>query len=242
MEAFYLSEITTVLTSVKISGDEFHHLSKVLRLKSGDEIYVMNGQGLILKCRIDFISKDKAECTVLEEKIFPKKEIKIIAFIPVLKNQERFELVIEKLTELGVDIIQPYYSQRTISKNLRIERCKRILIAAIKQSLNPFLPEFRQPLALYEAINEFKNNSLILLGDPSGKNIFEIQERFKNLDIKNIVLIVGPEGDLTPEEKEILKSLDTLSINLGKYRLRTETAIIHLFSLIQPFIQLIQPD
>ncbi len=237
MEAFYLSEINKGLTSIKISGDEFHHLSKVLRLKLGEEIYVMNGQGLILICRIDFISKDEIECTVLEEKIFSKKEIKIIALLPVLKNQERFEFAIEKLTELGIDIIQPYYSQRTISKNLRIERCKRILISAVKQSINPFLPEFREPLPLIEAINEFRTNSLTLFGDPAGKNIFEIKERFKNFENKNIVLIVGPEGDLTTEEKGILKSIDALSINLGKNRLRSETAILHLFSLIQPFIQ-----
>lgn len=233
MEAFYLSELKVGLTSIRISGEEFHHLSKVMRLKTMDEILVMNGKGLILRCKIEAVSKSEAECSVLEEKIYQKQQFKTIALVPILKNIERFEFALEKLTEMGIDIIQPYYSQRTINKNLRFDRCKRILIASIKQSLNPFLPDLRRPLSLKEALLEFKDNSIVLFGDPTGKSIIEFREKLIDFNQENIVLLVGPEGDLTEEEKGLVKSLNALFIKLGNYRLRTETAIINLFSIVR---------
>lgn len=233
MEAFYLSDLKIGQTLILISGEEFHHLSKVLRLKTGDEIFVMNGKGLILRCKIEVLSKDKAKCNVLDEKIYQKQKIRTIALIPVLKNLERFEFALEKLTELGIDIIQPYYSQRTINKNLRFERCNRILIPAIKQSLNPFLPDLRQPLSLKEALLKFKDNSIVLFGEPTGKNIFEFKDTLTKINQKNIVLLVGPEGDLTVEEKEIVRSYEALFVKLGNYRLRSETAVISLFSIVR---------
>jgi len=125
MELFYLPELNENQTIVRLTGDEFHHLSKVLRFKVGDEIFISNGNGLITKAKLIKISRDTCESEILEIQRFERRKTRLIALLPILRQEERFEFALEKLTELGIDEIQPFISARIVKKNFRFERSKK---------------------------------------------------------------------------------------------------------------------
>lgn len=236
MELFFIPEITEETRSVDISGDEFHHLSKVLRIKYGDKIFLTNGKGIIASANISKISKSNCECEIESIKKYPARQIKIIALLPILKHPERFEFALEKLTELGVDEIQPYISVRTNKKNFRFDRASKILISSVKQSFNPFLPELKGTIQFIEFISALNEDDLILYGDTEGLKIFEVNDKFLNSDIKRIIITVGPEGAFTEDEIDLLRQKKAIPIWLGENRLRSETAIISLASQLKMFL------
>jgi 16S rRNA (uracil1498-N3)-methyltransferase len=239
MELFYLPELNENQTIVRLTGDEFHHLSKVLRFKVGDEIYISNGNGLIAKAKLIKISRDTCESEILEIQRFERRKTRLIALLPILRQEERFEFALEKLTELGIDEIQPFISARTVKKNFRFERSKKILITALKQSLNPFLPELKNTIEFNQFISELKSDDLVLYGDNKGLKILELQNQLTEHDVKRIIITVGPEGAFTDDELNTLKKLNSFPIWLGEFRLRSETAIISLASQLKIFSDLI---
>lgn len=239
MELFYLPELSEDKINFKITGDEFHHLSKVLRAKIGDEIFVTNGKGLIAEAKLIKISRNDCEVELIKFQKFERRKTQLIALLPILKQEERFEFALEKLTELGIDEIQPFISERTVKKSFRFERSKRILISALKQSLNPFLPELRTSIKFEQFISDLQLNDFVLYGDDEGINILEIQNQLLRSDIKRIILTVGPEGAFTNDELNLLRKTNSVPIKLGEFRLRSETAIISLASQLKIFSELI---
>jgi 16S rRNA (uracil1498-N3)-methyltransferase len=239
MELFYLPELNENQTIVKLTGDEFHHLNKVLRFKVGDEIFISNGNGLIAKAKLIKIGRDTCESEILKIQRFKRRKTRLIALLPILRQEERFEFALEKLTELGIDEIQPFISARTVKKNFRFERSKKILITALKQSLNPFLPELKNTIEFNQFISELKSDDLVLYGDNKGLKILELQNQLTEHDVKRIIITVGPEGAFTDDELNILKKLNSFPIWLGEFRLRSETAIISLASQLKIFSDLI---
>lgn len=236
MELFFYPELDETKKILTLTGEEFHHLSKVLRAKVKDEIYLTNGNGLIAKAIILKITRRDCETEIIEVKKFERKKIKLTALVPILKQEERFEFAIEKLTELGIDEIQPFYSERTVKKNFRFERSKKILITALKQSFNPFLPELKEASGFEEFISKLKSDEIIIYGDKDGHKIFDVKDFFINSELKRIILTVGPEGAFTYKELDLLKQKKSIAIWLGEYRLRSETAIISLASQLKLFV------
>jgi 16S rRNA (uracil1498-N3)-methyltransferase len=239
MELFYLPELNENQSIVRLTGDEFHHLNKVLRFKVGDEIFISNGNGLIAKAKLIKIGRDTCESEILEIQRFERRKTQLIALLPILRQEERFEFALEKLTELGIDEIQPFISARTVKKNFRFERSKKILITALKQSLNPFLPELKNTIEFNQFISELKSDDLVLYGDNKGLKILELQNQLTEHDVKRIIITVGPEGAFTDDELNTLKKLNSFPIWLGEFRLRSETAIISLASQLKIFSDLI---
>lgn len=239
MELFYLPDLSEDKINIKITGDEFHHLSKVLRAKIGDEIFVTNGKGLIAEAKLIKISRNDCEVELIKFQKFERRKTQLIALLPILKQEERFEFALEKLTELGIDEIQPFTSERTVKKNFRYERSKKILIAALKQSKNPFLPELKSLSKFEDFISELQPDDFVLYGDDRGNNILEIQNHLQKLAVKRFIITVGPEGAFTEDELNLLKKVNSVPIKLGEFRLRSETAIISLASQLKIFSELI---
>ncbi len=236
MELFFDENLVPGKSLVEIYGDEAKHIRKVLRFKVGDIILITNGHGLISKASILSISTDKILCEVISEKKIETKKINVVALIPVLHHRDRFEFAIEKLSELGVDSIQPYTSQRTIKKRINHNRIKKILIAAIKQSLNPFLPEFGEVITLNQFLKQEKANVFYFVGHPKGHSIFEVIQKLDFTDIQKVILCVGPEGDFTDEELNNFKEHNATFIKLSNTRLKSETAIISLACMVQSLL------
>lgn len=236
MELYYLPQLSEDLNIIKFDGEEFHHLVKVKRTLIGDEVFVTNGNGLIAKTKLIKIFKNGCECEVVSYERFNKPEQNLIALIPLLKKLERFEFGIEKLTELGITEIYPYYSERTIKEKIKIERTKKIIISSIKQSFNPFLPKLSDVSSFDNLLKLDFNDSLILYGDPNGENLFQVDQKFNLRKIKNILITVGPEGDFSKHELELLNSKNGIPVKLGKNKLRSETALIGLLAQLKIFL------
>lgn len=209
---------------ITIAGGECNHILNVMRHKINDEIYITNGKGQIFKSRVIEINKENVEARILNEFKFEERFHNITFCIPVLRNSDRFEFAIEKCTELGVTKFIFYKAKRSVPKIINQLRVEKILIAAMKQSLLSWLPQWKYT-------NSMKDLELIM----AKKIIFEQNSEvyFSRELLKpeiNYLLIFGPEGDFIIEELNELNSFE--KYKLAENRLRTETAIIKAASLI----------
>ena len=228
----YLSNIELYFTSIQgisaekiiIEGEEFKHITKVMRHVVGDEIYVTNGCGNIFKTRINMLNISFVE--LLIQKIYNyENRLKSIFFcIPKLKNPERFEFILEKCTELGITNFIIYDAERAITKGNKIERWNKILLSAMKQSLRSYLPK----ISLGGSIEEiYEKSGLKLVFEQNSKLDFEKSKC--DLSI-NSYFIFGPEGGLTERELDLFNNFE--KYNLADNRLRVETAAIKCASLL----------
>ena len=140
IELYYSSEEHISDETISLVGDEFKHAVKVMRSKTGDTIFITNGNGLIFKTGILSINKEKLSTNIIETIKTENKFKNIFFCIPKLKNPDRFGFAIEKCVELGVTNFIIFESKRTIAKGTNIKRWEKIALAAMKQSLRAFLP------------------------------------------------------------------------------------------------------
>lgn len=208
----------------EVSGDELHHAINVMRNKVGDNIFATNGTGNIFEGIITQINKENINAKIVKSFNY-KKELDNFTFcIPNLKNPERLKFAIEKSIELGITNFIIFNSERTISKNINIERLRKIALASMKQSLHSYFPIIKTAKSVKELLD---SNHQIILFDQSSKLALG-DHKFDN--IKKYLFVFGPEGSLSDNELMILKG--NLIFNLGDYRLRSETAIVKSASLL----------
>jgi 16S rRNA (uracil1498-N3)-methyltransferase len=194
-----------------------------MRSKMGDTIYITNGTGLIFTTEILSIKKDKLSAKIIETIKTENKFENIFFCIPKLKNPDRFKYAIEKCVELGVTNFIIFESKRTIAKGTNINRWEKIALAAMKQSLRACLPKIKLVKSLSD-IAKLNGKKIIFEQNAEGKLQFEFEMN------KKYYFIFGPEGGLTEDE---LKLFDTdLIYSLSDHRLRSETAIVKVASLI----------
>lgn len=223
IELYYSSEENISDETISLAGDEFKHAVKVMRSKIGDTIYLTNGTGLIFKTEILSIKKDKLSAKIIETVKTENKFENIFFCIPKLKNPDRFKFAIEKCVELGVTNFIIFESKRTIAKGTNIKRWEKIALVAMKQSLRAYLPKIKLVKNLSD-IAESKGEKIIFEQNAARKF------QFKFVMDKKYYFIFGPEGGLTEDE---LKLFDTdLIYSLSDHRLRSETAIVKVASLI----------
>ncbi|MDH7604818.1 MAG: RsmE family RNA methyltransferase [Melioribacter sp.] len=232
IELYYSTHLTD--NEIFISGEELHHIKNVMRHKTGDEIFVTDGEGKIFRSRIEFLSKEAAKCLIKEKYLYENKFSNYVFCLPRLKNNDRIEFAIEKCVELGITNFLFFESERTIAKGFKVERIKKLLLSSMKQSLQAWLPKAN----FIKNITDLKNYE----GD---KILFEQKSEmlFKDflIDKKNLLpnnkiyFIFGPEGGFS--ENEITKIQPTALLRITKNRLRSETAIITVASLLSTLIQ-----
>ena len=215
----------------RLDADESGHCCRVLRHRAGDEIHVIDGLGTMYRCRLTDDSPKGAEAEVLEA--FPgwggHPYNLTIACCPT-KNNDRFEWFVEKATEVGVDRIVPTIGERSERKVYKTDRALRIALSATKQSLKSRIPEIAEPLSVKDFIchSERSEESLKLIaycfeGDTQR---ISIQEALKAYDGNDITILIGPEGDFSPEEARLAVEHGYIPVHLGASRLRTETAAV----------------
>ena len=227
----YLSNIELYYTLPKnvsenriiIEGEEYSHIIKVMRHAVNDELFITSGIGKIYSGRINKINKNKLELTIANTLSYENKLKNVFFCISKLKNNDRFEFILEKCTELGITNYLVFESERTISKSNKIERWNKIILSAMKQSLNSFLPKI-------DTLNFNDIFSLpgikIGLEQSSAKNFSDLK---LNSDIQ-YYFIFGPEGGLSEKELSIFEKENIYKI--ADNRLRTETAAVAAASLI----------
>lgn len=222
-EYFFSDNIQLENSTLVISGQEHFHLSKVLREKIGDNIFVMDGNGLMFSCKIIEINKEETNCKILEI-LKNHGELKTDISIAVgMIKQKRWEWLIEKTTELGVKKIYPLNTRYSENKNIKRKRDEKIILSATKQCGRSVIPKMFPLTNFNEFITQNKSaKRFILLQNESYSRLDKFIKEANN----EIILLVGPEGGFTDKEIEVAIKNGYLPIYLSNRRLRTETACI----------------
>ena len=237
----YLEKIPTVAgEQLAIEGEEAHHLIQVLRIKVGDALTLHDGKGGVAEAQVEQVNRRDLLVRVGEINQVPRPDARI-TLIQAVPKGKRLDLVLQKAVELGVQEIVLVQTTNVVSRvkpsafPAKLERWNQILVAALKQSGNPWLPN----LALrddWEAViqEQAAANDAVLLGDlsPEADCLKEILVRLAAGDSSTIACAIGPEGDFTSEETEQAKKAGCISINLGPRVLRTETAALYMMSVL----------
>ena len=217
MQLFYSSIIEK---TVNITSEENKHLVKVLRKKINDQIHLIDGKGYLYTGRIIKQDKNNSEVEIIKkEKKEKNHNYYLHIAISPTKNASRFEWFLEKATEIGIDEITPILSQRSERKKINIDRCERILISSIKQSLKFHLPKLNDPISYNDFIKQKINGNKFIAHCLETK-----KEKLSNSINKICTILIGPEGDFTEEEINLAKDHGYKPLSLGSSRLRTETA------------------
>ena len=232
MELFYNDQIDNQTKVFKLEGKEHIHIKKVLRKKEGQIVKFTNGNSYCFSARIISILEKESNFEIISKTKFETPPFLHVA-ISLLKSQTRFEMFLEKASEIGVSEITPLICERSQKKNMNVKRSKNILISAIKQSNKYFLPKLNEPQNFKNFVkkNKDENKLLATCEDYQKKNIIKAYDSKKN----NLIMI-GPEGDFSKSELEKAKLADFQFVSLGKNRLRAETAgmmACAIFSMIK---------
>ncbi len=208
----------------QLAEEEYHHATKVMRNKVGDKIYSTDGRGKIYEGLIASIENKSIFVDVIKSYSFKNCLSHFTFCIPNLKNPDRFKFALEKCTELGITNFVLFNSERSISKSFNVERINNILLSAMKQSLHAYLPK----IEIFDSLERLKDLAVI-------KVLFEQNSESKLSDqkfnpSKEYFLIFGPEGGFS--QKEITNIQPSLVLNLADNRLRSETAIIKVASIL----------
>lgn len=234
MDRFYFPTLDISSTEIIIDGVEAHHIISVMRKTPGEVIEISNGEGQIIECEIIRIEKRHVGCRVLNRVHLEKEKPQFKFIVPVLKNPNRFEFMLEKLTELGVHVVIPFVSENSMKVSDKKERWNKVLISAMKQSHVDFIPNLHPLSNFTEIITQIDlSGSLIFHGDFEGKQPGELRLQSKIAETESIYLVIGPEGDFSEGEKKILRSIKSIPVKLSNNRLRSETAAIALMTLIR---------
>ena len=235
MQLFYSSSIRTDLKQFSFTKEESKHMVKVLRKKEGDKLYITNGQGILFM--VNIIDGNPKKCTVIidEIKSIPKtRNYQLHLVIAPTKLNERFEWFLEKAIEIGVDEITPVICERSERKVLKLERMHKVMISAIKQSLQFYLPKLNAPVSLADFLKMRQTGSLFVAHCQEGHRI-DLAQKISS-DQEKFTILIGPEGDFSNTEIETAIKAGYAAVSLGNNRLRTETAGIvacHSISLLK---------
>ena len=225
MHRFFTPDIAGTLT---LPEEESRHCARVLRLVEGDEVEVVDGNGNLYRCRIALAHAKHCAVEILETIHQPPHwGHKIILAMAPTKNMDRVEWVIEKCTEMGIDRFVPLLCSNSERKAIKTERLYKIAVSAMKQSLKAQLPVIDELTPITTLLQEpFKGNRYIAYCDMSLP-----RERRQLLaqvyrPSEDTLIIIGPEGDFSPEEVQQAVATGSMPVSLGESRLRTETAAV----------------
>lgn len=220
MNVFYTEEIKG--NSALLSREESQHCIRVLRMQAGDKVQLMNGNGSVFEA---LISDPDPKCCKLDiVKELPnllQRSYRLTVAIAPTKNIDRYEWFLEKSTEIGIDRIIPLICQHSERREIKADRLEKILVAAIKQSGQPLLPELTKPLPFKMLMSQgFEGDKFIAHCEPSEKKLFKNEVCAG----KNVMILIGPEGDFDKAEIKLAVESGFRPVSLGDSRLRTETA------------------
>ncbi len=230
MELFYAYEISG--RYCRLDAEESGHCVRVLRHRAGDEVDVIDGRGALYHCRLTQDSPKGAEAEILSQQAdWGAHPYHLTIGCCPTKNNDRFEWFVEKATELGVDCIVPLIGEHSERKVYKTERALRIALSATKQSLKARIPEIAEPLSVKEFIchSERSEESLRLIAYCFEDETHPRQSIRQVLDAsgaRDITVLIGPEGDFSPEEASLALADGYIPVHLGASRLRTETAAV----------------
>ncbi len=223
MQLFYDATINENLSSFIFDKEESKHIIKVLRKKENDILFVTNGLGYLFKTQITLASDSKCTVKILSNDKIQKSGYKLHLAVAPTKMNDRYEWFLEKATEIGITEITPIICDHSERKVIKTDRFDKIILAAMKQSNQLFLPVLNEPIALKEFLKkEFNGDKFIAHCEETSKKM--LKDSIKPLT--DIIVLIGPEGDFSEKEIRLALENNYIPVSLGNTRLRTETAAI----------------
>ncbi|WP_231490640.1 16S rRNA (uracil(1498)-N(3))-methyltransferase [Pedobacter sp. Leaf170] len=223
MNIFYTPDISD--SSYTLNEEESKHCIRVLRLPVGAIVYLVDGVGGFFTAEITSDNPKKVTLKVISaEAEYGKRNHYLHIAVAPTKNIDRLEWFLEKATELGIDEITPIITDRSERRVVKEDRLNKVITSAVKQSIKAYHPKMNEALSFDSLMKQpFEGNKLIAhcIDNADKKYISDLVSPFQ----KYLVLI-GPEGDFTPNEVEQALNKDFKPLTLGNNRLRTETAAL----------------
>ncbi len=218
MNLFYFPNIKADTTQIILSEEESKHACRVLRLKDGDIITILDGVGGTYLSQIEEAHPKHCIVSILSYE-YEEKEAKAIHIaIAPTKNIERIEWFLEKTTELGIDEITLLLCKNSERKQIKEDRLEKILVSAMKQSKRTYLPKLNVLISFKDFINQHTTGALAHCYEGNKTSIQDVYQQY------DYPILIGPEGDFSLDEVEMAKKAGYDFVTLGKNRLRTETA------------------
>ncbi len=218
---FYLADIPPNANELVLPEETSKHIVSVLRMQEGDEIQLTNGQGKMVRASILKAHKKSCILKTIEVMQYVDSRKPVTLAISLLKNSSRFEWMLEKVTEIGIHTVIPFISQRTERQHFRADRMKNILVSAMLQSQQSWLPELMEPVSYIEVlkIGNFEKKFIAHCLPEEKSTLRDATGKYTSS-----IILIGPEGDFSPSEISAAIELGYKPVTLGDTRLRTETA------------------
>lgn len=220
MHLFYTPNVS--IPYYTLAEQESKHCVRVLRLTDGDHIYLTDGRGQWLKAEITDAHPKHCQLKIVEQQTeVGKRPFELHIAIAPTKSINRFEWFLEKATEIGIDKISPIVTRHSERKQIKTDRLNKVIEAAMKQSQKAYHPQLNSLCHFTDFIENTKEEQAFIAHCQAG-NKAPLSQSYQAPG--NALILIGPEGDFSPEEIQMAQSHHYKEISLGDSRLRTETA------------------
>ena len=221
----YLDKKLNVSMDLVLEKEDAHYLKNVMRLREGDNVFLFNSKDGEFKGEIISSDKKNTKIKLISKIENINKQGKISLIFSLIKSS-KLDYLIQKCTEVGVKNFFPVISQKSIAKNLNIERTKKIIKESCEQSNQLYLPVIHTVEKLDKKLKSLDKNSIVFFADINSENK-KIDEVIKNNKNCEYYLLIGPEGDFSLKERDLLNSMSNcIPISLRLNILRSETAAV----------------
>jgi 16S rRNA (uracil1498-N3)-methyltransferase len=227
------SDVLATENKLWLREEEARHCLKVLRKKIGDEFFVIDGLGNEYAGVIAQVQKENVECRILETKLRPRELTVTLDLAQALIKKDRFDLIVEKATELGVHGITPVRTERSVLEPGTAKRIRwqKILISAMKQSRRSVLPALQEITSFQDLVENSRSyDAKIIFHERSERPVLAYANAL-DPSVRRMLLVIGPEGGFTETEVALSAEYGFISLSLGSRRLRAETAALAALSI-----------
>ena len=229
MNVFYLP--TAQLGTISFPEEESKHIVKVLRMKEGDRFCVTDGNGSLYDAELVDAHPKRATAELSNQRQgYDIRDFKVSIAIAPTKLNERTEWFLEKATEIGIDEVKLFASYHSERRTANVERFKKIIVAAMKQSVKSKMPVIEDIVAFDKLVRQNYDGQKFIawIDDDVTEQLCDLYRKGENA-----LVLIGPEGDFSKEEVALAKENGFVPVSLGKARLRTETAAVVACHTIQ---------
>jgi len=228
MHVFYTPDLQDQ-AHYQLNEEESKHCSRVLRLSVGDTVFLIDGRGGLYEAEIETAAKKHVELRITETtKAYQKRNHHLHIAVAPTKNIDRLEWFLEKATEIGIDEITPIICERSERKVVKGDRLEKVITAAVKQSLQAYHPVLNPAVTFSELLAQH-TNAQTSVSKLIAHCIDDEQRRYLKDLVQphgNYLMLIGPEGDFSPQEISSALAEGFMPVTLGTTRLRTETAAL----------------
>ncbi len=223
---FYASDAQAGDNAVELTGDEHHHLTRVLRISCGESVHVTNGRGLLAGCTVERVGERKTTLVVGASRVVEAPRPVTLAL--ALLKKDKFAQALEQCAELGITRCLPFAAEKSHLRRYgdgTLERLRRIAVTAMKQSFSPWLTEVTDPVDLSGVLEYGRGADVMILGEQGAPPM-------PADTMGDAVVLVGPEAGLTETELEAVRGVGAQPMSVSRRRLRSETAAVALVAAL----------